>query len=91
MANEFLVENKTFPSFVQEAIMKHGTQHEPVARSKYYEILKLKLKRDISIRETGIVMQPLLFWLAASPDGMVYDRNFDNTPRLIEIKCPYLY
>ena len=34
-------------------------------------------------------MQLLLFWLAASPDGMVYDRNFDNAPGLIEIKCPY--
>jgi len=50
--------------------------------------MNLKLKRNIKVRETGIVIQPKLFWLAASPDGFVIDENTDKKYGLIEIKCP---
>ena len=48
--------------------------------------MNYSLKNIISVRETGIVIQPNLYWLAASPDGLVFDNSeFES----IEIKCPY--
>ena len=77
---------KDLPKFVQEAL-KHGTTYEPVAKDKFYQHMQYNMKRDINIRETGIVVQPILFWLAASPDGLIVDAN-EELPGLIEIKCP---
>ena len=52
---------------------------EPIARQIYIDITKFKLKHNVSVTETGIVIQPLLYWLAASPDGLITD------------KAPFLY
>ena len=73
------------PQTVQDA-MNHGIVYEPVARQKYFDILKYELRRDVNIRETGLVIQPNLFWVGASPDGMVIDSQVGVG--LIEIKCP---
>ena len=73
------------PQTVQDA-MNHGIIYEPIAREKYFNILKYELRRDVNIRETGLVIQPNLFWVAASPDGMVIDSQIGVG--LIEIKCP---
>ena len=61
--------------------------YEPVARKQYEEYLKYNLRHDAAVRETGIVVQPYLFWLAASPDGLVSD-NTEAGIGLLEIKCP---
>ena len=74
------------PQIVKDA-MEHGTKYEPIARKKYFELLKYDLKRDVDIRETGLVIQPNLFWVAASPDGLVSDKSEDGGIGLIEIKC----
>ena len=66
--------------------LDHGIVNEPIAREKYLDILKFKIKRKVQIRETGLVIQPNLFWVAASPDGLVMD--MDAGVGLIEIKCP---
>jgi len=58
------------PTYVRGA-MEHETTNEPITREKYFEILKYNLKRDVQIREPGIIIQPYLFWVAASPDGPV--------------------
>ena len=51
--------------------------------------MKHKLNREVLVRETGLVIQPELFWLAASPDGMVCDMNdMFHILGLLEIKCP---
>ena len=44
----------------------------------------------MEIRETGVIIQPIIFWLAASPDGLINDKSSDNenTSGLVEIKCP---
>ena len=63
--------------------------YEPVAREKYLDILKHQYQRQISLRETGLVIQPSLFWLAASPDGVICDNAHNPRIGLIEIKCPY--
>ena len=46
------------------------------------------MKRNIFLREVGLVIQPLLFWLGASPDGLIYDKEYSDHPGLLEIKCP---
>ena len=49
--------------------------------------MKFVLKHDINVRESGLVIQPNLFWLAASPDGLVSDHSDSRKGGLIEIKC----
>ena len=48
------------------------------------------LNRNINIREIGVVLHPKLFWLAASPDGLVPDKSNEDVRqiRLIKITCP---
>ena len=48
----------------------------------------MKLLHVADVRNTGVVIQPSMFWLAASPDGLVLDCS-KNQIRLLEIKCPY--
>ena len=50
--------------------------------------MKFKLKH-VSGTETGIVIQPLLCWLAASPEGLITDESITPTLGLIEIKCAF--
>ena len=50
--------------------------------------MKFKLKH-VSVRETGIVIQPLLYWLAASPEGLITDESSTPILGLIEIKRPF--
>ena len=84
----YLQENKPksqLPKIVQDA-MDHGLAYEPIARETYLNVMKYELRMDITIRETGLVIQPSLFLVAASPDGMVVDQQVGIG--LIEIKCP---
>lgn len=46
------------------------------------------MKRDIFLREAGLVIKPLLFWLGTSPDGLSYDKEYDDHPGLLKIKIP---
>lgn len=87
LADGFTGKQKKRNKFVEEA-MQHGRKCEPIARDLYADITKYKLKRNIIVRETGIVIQPHLYWLAASPDGLVRDDNDASVFGLIEIKCP---
>ena len=75
------------PQTVRDAL-NHGSIYEGVARETYYNFMKYKLKRDVHIRECGLVVQPSLFWLGASPDGLIIDKTDNAGIGLIEIKCP---
>ena len=44
------------------------------------------MKRNIFLREVGLVLQPLLFWLATRPEGLIYDKEYSDHPGLLEIK-----
>nr|XP_047142939.1 uncharacterized protein LOC124817168 [Hydra vulgaris] len=79
-----LIDSKLF----QKAI-KHGKDFEPIARETYIDVMKYKLNHSIKCRETGIVIQPKLPWLAASPDGKLINGELNNEFGLIEIKCPW--
>ena len=72
-----------YPS-VRETL-KHGKLYKRLEMFME-EYMNYSLKNIVSVRETGTVIQPNLYWLAASPDGLVFD-NFEFG--LIEIKCPY--
>ena len=66
--------NVEYPKFIQESL-DHGHIYESHAQEKYIEVLRSKLNHNISVRKTGIVIQPNLFWLSASPDGLVFDEE----------------
>ena len=80
-SNENALSERTRDNF------KHGRTYEPIARKQYADYMKIGLKHSIDVRETGIVVQPKLFWLAASPDGLITDKTGAGIG-LIEIKCP---
>ena len=67
---------------------RHGRIYEPVAHEKYLDVIKFHLNRNIDIRQTGLVLQPKFFWLAASPDGSDKSNEDVRQMGLIEIKCP---
>ena len=67
-----------------------GKLHKLTARENYTQYLTFVLKYDINLRETGLIIQLNLFWLAASPDGLVSDHSDSRKVGLIEIKCPKL-
>ena len=57
-ANLF-VKNKKCSNITQEAL-NHGKRFEPIAKQIYIDVMKFKLKQNVSVRETGLVIQPLL-------------------------------
>ena len=78
---------KKLPKVLKGAL-KHGKLYECTARQNYTQYLKFVFKHNINVRETGLVIQPNLFSLAASPDGLVPDHSDSRKVCLIEIKCP---
>lgn len=55
---------------------KYGIEHEDLAKEQLANIL------GINIEPSGLMVDSKLFYLAASPDGLVGDDG------LVEIKCP---
>ena len=80
---------KKLPKVVKDSL-KHGKLHELAARENYTQYLKFVLKHDISVRETSLLIQPNLFWLASSPDGLVSDHSNSRKVGFIEIECSKL-
>ena len=68
--------------------LNHGKIFESKARELYIDVVRLKLRHLDLVLETGLVIQPSLFWLAASPDGLVAYQTSDKK-LLSEIKCPH--
>ena len=52
--------------------------------------MKFQINRNIDIRETGLMLQPKLCWLAAGPGGLVSDKSNEDVRQigLTEMKCP---
>ena len=86
--NWVLTENQR--GFLATIQVRHGRIYEPVAREKYLDVKKFHLNRNIDVRDTGLVLQPKLFWLAASPDGLVLDKSNEDVWQIgmIKIKSP---
>jgi len=73
----------TTKEFTSTAV-SHGIQNEVKARNAYTS------KTGFAVRKCGLVVNPSLPWLGASPDGMVKDPA-EQSFGLLEIKCPYTY
>ena len=67
-------------------MLNRGNINEEIAKEKFKNVMIYQLNQNIKILETGLLVQPCIPWLGASPDGLVL---IDSKPYLIEIKCPY--
>ena len=67
---------------------RHGRMNEPVARQAYAVYL-LSRHPIARVQTTRVHIDVAQGWLAASPDGLVYDPSTDNPDGLVEIKCPF--
>ena len=64
--------------------LSHGCHNEPKARNIYIS------NTGFTVGLCGLVVNPSLPWLGASPDGIVVDPS-EPSVGLLEIKCPYTY
>ena len=64
--------------------LKHGRENEVKARNAYIS------STGLMVRLCGLVVNPTLPWLGASPDGLVLD-PLETSFGILEIKCPYTY
>ncbi|XP_035670017.1 uncharacterized protein LOC118411645 isoform X2 [Branchiostoma floridae] len=78
--------NLTKPPQTNIKSLKWGITHESAARTAYFNMEKTKHK-NLTIKETGLIMHPTKSYLRASPDGIVLCKCCP--PRILEIKCPY--
>lgn len=60
---------------------EYGKVTEAKARCQFEKVTNQK------VVETGLVVSQQNFWLACSPDGIIFEREKPNT--LVEIKCPF--
>ena len=68
-------------------VTEWGIQQEETSREKYKE-LKLTTSADYSVVQCGLVVCVKHPWLAASPDGLVYDLTSNPPEGLVEFKNP---
>ena len=106
MAHKIFIRKKNFDSLASQLAkpisphnqvdmvrkaLNHGVQNEEVAKEKYIYIMQHQIRRPVKIKEVGLIVQPDLFWLGASPDGVVEDMTQKHPLGLLEIKCPYTH
>ena len=60
------------PNFRGNKATEWGIQQEEASREKYKEVM-LTSSADYSVVQCGLVVSVKYPWLAASPDGLVYD------------------
>ena len=88
LTENLFVKFKKCSNMTQEPL-NHGKKFEPIARQIYIDVIKLKLKHNFSVGETSIVIHPLLYWLAASPDEFITGESGTLIFGSIEIKCTF--
>ena len=75
--------NDKLPKTVQSA------SNEIIAKEKYVKAMNFKLLRNIVAEDNGLLIQPSLPWLGASPGGKVLDQHEVLSQGLLEIKIEY--
>lgn len=66
----------------QNPYIRYGKKTEPVVLATF-----LDKNRQVSVRESGIIILPFYQWLAVSPDGIGVYKN-SKIGFTVEIKCP---
>ena len=79
------VQKKLHPKPLNTAAVQYGRAHEQDAISSYLDYYHSR-GVAIKLKQCGLVVDALLPWLAASPDGMVMDPNHGEG--CLEVKCP---
>ena len=72
---------------VKEALNR-GKRFESRASELYIDLMRVKLRHFVLVRETGLVIQTSLFGLPSSQDGLVAYQTSDKK-LLLKIKCPH--
>ena len=75
-------------NFIHTAIpsLKWGIENQDRARNLYEQEL-LNTSPSLKVVPSGLWIDTTMGWLAASPDGLIYDE--DQLIGLLEIKCPF--
>ncbi|XP_075058522.1 uncharacterized protein LOC142144049 [Mixophyes fleayi] len=76
-------------SRVQTAAIGWGIRNEKKAVHIYERLASKNKGREVQVEECGLFIHPTKTWLAASPDGIVKDKNTGEKLCLLEVKCPY--
>ncbi|XP_041912133.1 uncharacterized protein LOC121677449 isoform X2 [Alosa sapidissima] len=74
--------DRIFKGTRQTADMKRGAEMESEVAAEYSKLV------HVNYTPSGLVIHPTTPWLAASPDGVVYDPNTNPQFGLVEFKCP---
>ena len=82
------VKQLLYNNFCGAAATRWGTFQEPVAWSLYQEHHR-SWSPNLTITTSGLVIDPVHPWLAASPDSLVHDPLVDNPNGIVEYKNPY--
>ena len=82
------VKKLLYSKFEGNTATKWGLLQEESTNGKYLEE-KRKTSPDITTCQSGLVISLENPWLAASPDGLVYDPSEDPPHGIVEFKNPY--
>lgn len=75
---EVLQQKLGYKKFEGNAATEYGTFHEE------YALADFTAEYSLQVNEVGLIVHPEHEWLAASPDGMIPEKN-----AVLEIKCPF--
>lgn len=85
LVNQLTKKYQNLPPNVNE-MLNHGIVNEEVAKEKFVCVANYRLRQNVKIEDTGLLVQPCLPWFGASPDGLVHTKSGIY---LMEVKCPY--
>ncbi|XP_062408923.1 uncharacterized protein LOC134099908 [Sardina pilchardus] len=74
---------------VRTRAMTWGIEREAQAAQIYQRLKSKVLGRAVKVQECGLFIDPQRAWLAASPDGIVEDKQTGERLLCLEVKCPY--
>lgn len=81
----------TSKDFSNVASISHGREKENIARKLYTKKIRSSCHHNVTVFQTGLIINPCCPYIGASPDGKVIDRSSYEHFGLLEIKCPYKY
>ena len=58
--------------------MRNKKTYTEIARERYHSVMCFYLNRDVLLLEPGLIIQPHLSWIVATPDGLISDASTNN-------------